>query len=192
MAIYRFRVTFEDDEDVYREIDMPAKATFFELHQAIHKATGYTADISSSFYVSNDQWRKGTEIAYLPTERKRNQGVLTMEDIRLRKFIDDPHQKFYYVYNFDRPYDFHVELIKILTEEDGKEYPSIYKTVGTVPKAVAAANFPLSTEDDEDEEDDMPIDETEYGLDEDEDFDSFDSEEGDEGNDEAAGAEDEF
>ncbi|PRD47288.1 IS1096 element passenger TnpR family protein [Sphingobacterium haloxyli] len=178
MAIYRFRVTFEDYEDVYREIDMPSKATFLELHHAIHNATGYNPDVSSSFYVSNDQWKKGTEIAFLPTERKRSNGVLAMEGIRLSKFIDDPHQKFYYIYNFDRPYDFHVELIKILKEEDGKEYPLIFKAVGTVPKQVAAANFPVpGVEDEDDEEEDVPADETEYGVDEDEDFDLFDGEE---------------
>ncbi|TYR33941.1 plasmid pRiA4b ORF-3 family protein [Sphingobacterium phlebotomi] len=193
MAIYRFRVTFEDYEDVYREIDMPSKATFLELHQAIHNATGYTPDVSSSFYVSNDQWKKGTEIAFLPTERKQSNGVIEMEGIRLSKFIDDPHQKFYYIYNFDRPYDFHVELIKILKEEDGKEYPCVFKAVGTVPKPVAAANFPLSTAEDDDEDEDLPTDDTEYGVDEDEEFDLFDGEEEEGGEDEgASGVEDEY
>jgi predicted double-glycine peptidase len=58
MAVYRFRVTFEDYEDIYRDIDMPSKGTFLELHHEIHKSTGYNAEVSSSFYVSNDQWKK--------------------------------------------------------------------------------------------------------------------------------------
>lgn len=195
MAVYRFRVTFEDYEDVYRDIDMPSKGTFLELHHEIHKSTGYNAEVSSSFYVSNDQWKKGTEIAHLPNPRKKDTGVLIMEDIRLSKFIDDPHQKFYYIYNFDRPYDFHVELIKILKEEDGKEYPSLFKAVGQAPKLIAAANFPVSTDDDED--DDF-IEETateEYGVDEDDDFDLLDDEEeeGEEGEkEEFGGGEDDY
>lgn len=198
MAIYRFRATFEDYEDVYREIDMPAKSTFLDLHTAIHKSTGYTIDLSSSFYVSNDQWKKGTEIALLPSARKVANAVLNMEDIRLSKFIDDPHQKFYYTYNFDYPYDFHVELIKILKEEEGKEYPAVFKSVGEPPKSAAAANFPLSTglEDIDDEEEDVPVDDTEYGVDEEEDFDLFDDEEEAEGEagegQEASGFEDEY
>lgn len=178
MAIYRFRVTFEDYEDVYREIDMPSKSNFFELHEAIHKTTSYEVERSSSFYVSNDQWKKGTEIAYLPSERKKDSGVLIMSDIRLSKFIDDPHQKFYYIYNFDSPYDFHVELIKILKEEEGKEYPSVFKSVGQAPKNLAAANFPISDGLDDDEDDDI-VDENaeEYGVDDEEDFDLFDDEE---------------
>ncbi|SFS86671.1 IS1096 element passenger TnpR family protein [Sphingobacterium wenxiniae] len=194
MAIYRFRVTFEDYEDVYREIDMPSKSTFVELHEAIHKSTAYPVEVSSSFYVSNDQWKKGTEIAFLPTERKTANGVLKMEDIRLSKFIDDPHQKFYYIYNFDRPYDFHVELIKILKEEDGKEYPSVFKSVGTAPKNAAAANFPLSTGlEDIDDDEEVTVDETEYGVDDEDEFDLFDDEEeGGEEEEQSGGGEDEY
>jgi len=196
MAVYRFRVTFEDYEDIYRDIDMPSKGTFLELHHEIHKSTGYNAEVSSSFYVSNDQWKKGTEIAHIPNPRKKESGVLIMEDIRLSKFIDDPHQKFYYIYNFDRPYDFHVELVKILKEEDGKEYPSLFKSVGSAPKSAAAANFPVSTDDD-DEEDDVIEDvaSEEYGVDEEDDFDLMDDdeEEGEEGEKEAfGGGEDDY
>ncbi len=171
MAIYRFRVSFEDYEDVYRDIDMPSKSTFIDLHAEIHKTTGYNTEASSSFYVSNDQWKKGTEIAYLPTQRKKDIGVLLMEDVRLSKFIDDPHQKFYYIYNFDRPYDFHVELIKILKEEEGKEYPSLFKSVGLAPKPLAAANFPVSTDLDDDDDDYIEEESAEqYGVDDEDDY----------------------
>lgn len=184
MAVYRFRVAFEDYEDVYRDIDMPAKGTFLDLHRQIHKTTGYNPEVPSSFYVSNDQWKKGTEIAHLPAERKKEAGVLIMEDIRLSKFIEDPHQKFYYIYNFDRPYDFHVELIKILKEEEGKEYPSVFRSVGQAPKLAPAANFPLS-EDLEDEDEDYIEEELaeQYGVDEEDDYDVMEDEE-EEGEDE--------
>lgn len=184
MAVYRFRVTFEDYEDVYRVIDMPSKGTFLQLHQAIQHSVGYSVEASSSFYVSNDQWKKGTEIAFQPTARKVDAGVLLMENIRLSKFIDDPHQKFYYVYNFDRPYDFHVELIKILKEEEGKEYPAVFASVGQAPKTAAAANFPTAplTDDDDDDE---PIDEIEeeYGVDEEDEYEVDEGEEGEESED---------
>jgi hypothetical protein len=194
MAVYRFRVTFEDYEDVYRDIDMPSKGTFLELHHQIHKSTGYNAEVSSSFYVSNDQWKKGTEVAHLPNPRKKEAGVLIMEDIRLSKFIDDPHQKFYYIYNFDRPYEFHVELIKILKEEDGKEYPSLFKSVGLAPKSAAAANFPVNDDDDDDDDVIEEIATEEYGVDEEDEFDLMDDEEeSEEGEkEEFAGGEDDY
>lgn len=134
MAIYRFKVTFEDFDDISRVIDIKATQTFADLHAAIHQATGYNPDYSSSFYVSNDQWTKGEEFAYKPNQRRIDRGVVLMENAKLSNFIDDPHQKYYYTFNFDRPFDFHVELIKILNDAPGIVYPSIFKSTGEAPK----------------------------------------------------------
>ncbi len=134
MAIYKFRITFEDFDDVVREIDIKSNQTFEDLHKAIHRSTGYNAEKPSSFYVSTDNWLKGDEIAYLPNERKKDRVVL-MENSKLSGFIEDPHQKFYYIYNFDRPYDFHVELVKIVLDADPNiEYPFLAKSIGEAPK----------------------------------------------------------
>ncbi|MGY3054424.1 hypothetical protein ACVWYG_002631 [Pedobacter sp. UYEF25] len=136
MAIYKFKITFEDFDDVVQEIDIKSNQTFLDLHRAIHKTTGYDAEKSSSFYVSADNWLKGDEIAYLPNDRKKDRVVL-MENSKLSGFIEDPHQKFYYVYNFDRSYEFHVELIKIILESNPNiQYPYLAKSVGIAPKMV--------------------------------------------------------
>lgn len=195
MAIYRFRISFEDYDEVTRDIDVLSKQTFLDLHQALHASTGYNPEVPSSFYVSNDQWKKGEEIAYLPNDRKSERGVTLMENARLSRFVNDPHQKFYYTYNFDRPFDFHVQLIKILKEEEGKAYPALSKSVGQAPKPLGAAVVPTddTTKKDVDEYD--FLNETEYGIDEAEDFDLLDGEEQEEGseeNDEQQGLEDEY
>ena len=135
MALYRFRVTFEDYDDVIREIDVKSNQTFEDLHRAIHQSTGYSPEYASSFYISNDQWIKGEEITYLPNQRRTDRGVALMEKVKLSNRIDDPHQKFYYTFNFDRPFDFHVELMKIILEDaPGVVYPAVIKSVGEAPK----------------------------------------------------------
>jgi hypothetical protein len=142
MAIYRFKVSFEDFDEVVREIDIKSNQTFVDLHQAIHRSTGYNPEKSSSFYISTDHWIKGDEIAYLPNQRKVDRGVALMENSKLSSFIEDPHQKFYYIYNFDRPFDFHVELIKIILQADPNvEYPAIVKKIGEAPKIIDKNNF---------------------------------------------------
>jgi hypothetical protein len=155
MAIYRFKISFEDFDEVVREIDIKSNQTFEDLHKAIHKSTGYNPEKSSSFYVSTDHWIKGDEIAYLPNERKIAKGVVLMENSKLLRFIEDPHQKFYYIYNFERPFDFHVELIKIILDADPNvEYPALVKKIGEAPKIIDKNNFgtvavssnPVSTE----------------------------------------------
>ncbi|TDQ07426.1 IS1096 element passenger TnpR family protein [Pedobacter metabolipauper] len=155
MAIYRFRISFEDFDEVVREIDIKSTQTFEDLHKAVHRSTGYAAEKSSSFFVSTDNWIKGDEIAYLPNQRKTDRGVALMEKSKLSSFIEDPHQKFYYIYNFDRPFDFHVELIKIILETDPNiEYPYLVKSTGDAPKiidknnlgSVVVSSNPVSTE----------------------------------------------
>ena len=151
MALYRFRVTFEDYDDVSRDIDIKSNQTFEDLHKAIHQSTGYNPEYSSSFYISNDQWMKGEEITYMPNQKRVERKVPLMEKTKLSSFIDDPHQKFYYTFNFDRPFDFHVELMKIILDEaPGTAYPAVVRSVGEAPKqfgnvfnpAAAAAEAP--------------------------------------------------
>ena|SRR6187402_860145 len=154
MALYRFKVTFEDYDDVSRDIDIKSNQTFLDLHKAVHQSTGYNPEFSSSFYISNDQWIKGEEITYLPNQRRIDRGVSLMEKVKLSSFIDDPHQKFYYTFNFDRPYDFHVELMKIILDETpGVTYPAVIKSVGEAPRqiipGVIPTDLPVSTGDDD-------------------------------------------
>lgn len=139
MAVYRFKVVFEDYDDIVREIEIQSKQTFEDFHRIVQQSTGYNVEASSSFYISNDYWIKGDEIAYLPSAKKIDRGVALMEKSKLSNFIDDPHQKFYYTYNFDRPYDFHIELIKILLDDiTATVYPRIVRSVGDAPKPFGA------------------------------------------------------
>jgi hypothetical protein len=152
MALYRFRVNFEDYDEVVREIDVKSNQTFEDLHRAIHQSTGYNSEYPSSFYISNDQWTKGEEITYMPNQRRIDRGVALMDKVKLSSFIDDPHQKFYYTFNFDRPFDFHVELMKIILDDTpGLTYPAIIKSVGEAPKQFGnvfnPATLPPATED---------------------------------------------
>jgi hypothetical protein len=146
MALYRFRITFEDYDDVMREIDVKSNQTFEDLHRAIHQSTGYNPEYSSSFYIANDQWIKGEEITFMPNQKRIDRGVALMDKVKLLKYIDDPHQKFYYTFNFDRPFDFHVELLKIILDENpGTTYPAIIKSVGEAPKQFGNIAAPSAT-----------------------------------------------
>ena len=40
MAIYRFKLSFEDYDEVVREIDIKTTQTFEDLHKALHRTTG--------------------------------------------------------------------------------------------------------------------------------------------------------
>ena len=65
MAVYKFRVTFEDDDQVYRDIEISSTQNFSDFRQAILKAYNVTKDWNSIFYISNNMWHKGNEVVVL-------------------------------------------------------------------------------------------------------------------------------
>ncbi len=49
MAVYRFKVSFEEHEDISREIEIRSDQTFEDLHNAIQQAVGFDASQPASF-----------------------------------------------------------------------------------------------------------------------------------------------
>jgi hypothetical protein len=164
MAIYRFRVTFEDYDDVYRDIEVRSNQTFEDLHHAIQSAIGFDASKPASFYMSNDNWTKGREITSRELSEEQAAQIASLRKARLCDYIADPHQKIYYLFDFSSKWAFHTELTKISkTEEPGADYPRCIKSAGEAPKQYGINQAgPLPVPEDFDPDvDDMLLDEDE-------------------------------
>jgi hypothetical protein len=188
MAVYRFRVTFEDNEEVYREIEIRSSQTYQDLHNSIIESINFDNAHNASFYISDDMWRKGEEIVLRPAEAETNsrRGEDTpkrlMSKCKMAALIDDPHQKFVYVYDPKTSWTFQVELVKILLDDDNKRYPSCIKSVGEAPKQYKKSTEVPVVVDDEFEEDEPHTDDEAYvtASAADEEIADFGSEEGEE------------
>lgn len=149
MAIYKFRVSFEDYDDITRDIEIKSNQTFADFHKALHQAIAFDGNASASFYMSNDYWHKGKEITYFEKDLKTD-AISLMEKASLKNFIVDPHQKIYYIFNFEKPWTFHIELIKIVINEDAKiNYPLCVKSVGEAPKQFGNTPIVAAAENDD-------------------------------------------
>lgn len=134
MAVYKFRITFEEFDDVSRDIEIKSTQNFSDLHHAIQEAVKFDNKHDASFYMSDDYWTKGQEIS-LNKKKKSKEIIPLMSKSRICDFIIDPHQKFYYVFDNELQWAFHVELIKILLDEDpNAAYPRVVRTVNDAPK----------------------------------------------------------
>ena len=135
MAIYKFKITFEDYDEVSREIEIKSNQTFEDFHRAIHQSIGFDGKANSSFYMSNDQWHKGKEITLNEVNIKDAAKTVLMEKSVLKNFIIDPHQKIYYIFNLEKPWTFYIQLMKITINEDPSlNYPLCIKSTGVAPK----------------------------------------------------------
>ena len=96
MAILKFRVYFEEDESVYRDVAVKHTQTFLHLHQAILKAYEFDSKHQATFYRSNDHWQRGREISLEKYDRNYKAPPLLMHETSIGSEIRDPNQKFIY------------------------------------------------------------------------------------------------
>jgi len=61
--IYKFRIILDLEEDVFRDIEVEGNSTLEDFHNAVSQAFGFDGTEMASFYVSDEEWNQGEEIA---------------------------------------------------------------------------------------------------------------------------------
>ena len=134
MAILRFRVYWEEDDSIYRDIVVKHTQNFFDLHQQILKCYEFDNKHKATFYRSNDKWLRGKEISLEKYDKDYKAEPLLMSETLIGSEIRDPNQKFIYVYDFAKNWTFMVELINVNKEESAKmTYPGCVRNEGIAP-----------------------------------------------------------
>ncbi|MCD6065586.1 MAG: Plasmid pRiA4b ORF-3-like protein [Bacteroidetes bacterium] len=132
MAVYRFRVVFEEHEEVSRDIEIKSNQTFEEFHAIILQSIKFDTKHAASFFVSDDYWRKEQEITLL--EEDMESDTKLMRNTKIAAHVDNPYQRFIYIYDKKVQWTFLIELIKIETENVKTSYPVCSKSSGQPPK----------------------------------------------------------
>jgi hypothetical protein len=134
MAVLKFRVYWEDDDAVYRDVVIKHSQSFKELNDIVLKSFEFDNKHKATFYRSNDNWQRGREITLEKYEKTYAKEPLLMDQTLIGTEIKDPNQKFIYIYDFNRNWTFQVELISVIKEENQKiAYPSVIRTEGLAP-----------------------------------------------------------
>ena len=134
MAILKFRVYFEEDESVYRDVVIRHTQSFFDLHEAILKAYEFDNKHQATFFRSNDHWQRGREISIEKYDQEYKAPPLIMSETTIGSEIRNPNQRFTYLYDFNKNWNFLLELINVSKEENPKiSYPSMIRTEGIAP-----------------------------------------------------------
>jgi hypothetical protein len=134
MAILKFRVYYEEDDSIYRDVAIRHTQTFFDLHEATLKAYEFDNKHGATFYRSNDSWQRGREISLEVYDRSYKVPPLLMKQTTIGSEIKIPNQKFIYEYDFSKHWMFLVELINVTKEENPKlSYPATVRKEGIPP-----------------------------------------------------------
>ncbi|HAO05515.1 MAG TPA: hypothetical protein DCQ50_00750 [Chryseobacterium sp.] len=133
--VLKFRIYFEEDDSIYRDIVIKHTQYFMELHEAILKAYEFDNKHQATFYRSNDNWQQGREITLELYDKDYKVPPLLMSETTLGSEIKNTNQRFTYTYDFHKLWSFLIELINVSKEEDARlGYPAIVRTEGIGPK----------------------------------------------------------
>ncbi|MEO6682726.1 MAG: hypothetical protein ABIN48_07845 [Ginsengibacter sp.] len=135
MAILKFRIYWDEDDSVYRDVVIKHTQNFSDLHNIILKSFEFDNKHQATFHRSNDKLQRGKEITFeVYEDRVYKAAPLLMSETAIGTEIKDPNQKFIYLYDFHKHWTFLVELININKEENPSiEYPSILRSEGFAP-----------------------------------------------------------
>ena len=100
MKVIKFRVVPDTEEDIFRDIQIGVDHTFEELYRSIINAFSFRGDQLASFYLSNDEWDKGHEIALMDMGGQPGEIPGVMNAAILGDIITTVEQKVILVYDF--------------------------------------------------------------------------------------------
>ncbi|MDA9760985.1 plasmid pRiA4b ORF-3 family protein [Flavobacteriaceae bacterium] len=139
--IYRFRAILdhENKEDIFRDIEIRKTDTFEDLHNVLTQSFGFDGSEMASFYVSNDEWHQGQEIALF--DMGQNEDIRMMNETIIEDLLDEDNTKLIYIYDFLNMWTFLVELGEIVEEAQGTDYPNLLFVCGQVPSEAPEKQF---------------------------------------------------
>ncbi|MEM6516097.1 MAG: hypothetical protein AAF688_07925 [Bacteroidota bacterium] len=161
--IYRFRILLdtEQEEDVFRDIEIRDTDSMEDLHNVITQSFGFDGLEMASFYLSNDEWDQGEEISMFDVSEGVN-SVRVMNETILKDVVHEKQTKLIYVYDFLSMWTFLVELAEIVEESEGTDYPNLMFVKGQIPDNAPEKMFESEQLDDEFNEFDDGLDLDDY------------------------------
>ncbi|MEY3120044.1 MAG: hypothetical protein RL548_401 [Bacteroidota bacterium] len=136
MAVLKFRVSWEEDDAIYRDVLVKHTQNFQDLHFIILKAFEFDQKHDATFYRSNDTWQRGREISKEVYDRTYKVAPLLMEETTIGSEIIDTNQHFIYEYDFVKSWSFLIQLIQVIKNADADmtlEYPLVSRIEGVGP-----------------------------------------------------------
>ena len=134
MIAFRFRIKFEDYDEILRVIDVLATQTVNRFHEAIQKAIKFNASTPSAFEIVDDSWRSKSKITNNRKQKKN------FDNLMVRDLVISPHQQLRYLTNGDEEWALRIELIKIFKSDQTMSYPKLQKSEMDAPPQFVKKN----------------------------------------------------
>ncbi|MFN4362762.1 IS1096 element passenger TnpR family protein [Chryseobacterium hispalense] len=129
--VYKIRVILDAKEDIFRDIEVKGKQTLWNLHLGIKSAFSLQGDELSAFNLLEED---GTIVKSVPLEDMSDDGDgEIMSDVYIDEAFENKGDKAQFQYGLLDLWEFFCELIEIIDETKGVNYPITVYRFGNVP-----------------------------------------------------------
>lgn len=184
--VYKIRVILDAKEDIFRDIEVKGKQTLWNLHLGIKSAFSLQGEELSTFNLLEED---GTIIKSVPLEDMSDDGDgEIMSDVYIDEAFETTGSKTQFQYGLLDLWEFFCELVEVIEETKGVNYPITVFRFGNVPLKAPSKNASGVAK----KKSAMPLMEDDFGFEDDfgggnsfadEDDDNFDDDEEDDYND---------
>jgi len=145
MPLFRFRISWEEDDNIYRDIILSSGQTFAVFQEAILKGFEFTKPAPASFFETNERWITGREISSEVLSNKKGAPALSSAKTPVSALVNQPEKRFVFRYYPDKEWHFHITLIALSNDEnEEKSYPLLVKSEGLAPHKTSGADVSLN------------------------------------------------
>ena len=131
--VFKLRITLDILDDVFRDIAIRKTDTLEDLHNSIIQAFGFEGQEIASFFISDNEWNQGEEIA-LEDMSEGQSSLKLMNESYLEDILSEKQTRLIYVYDFLSMWTFYVELADISEPESSRNYPDLLFAQGQLPE----------------------------------------------------------
>ncbi|WP_374464007.1 hypothetical protein [Chryseobacterium sp.] len=190
--VYKIRVILDAKEDIFRDVEVKGKQTLWNLHLGIKSAFSLQGDELSTFNLLEDD---GTIVKSVLLEDMSDDGDgEIMSDVYIDEAFENVGDKAQFQYGLLDLWEFFCELVEVIEETKGVNYPITVYRFGNVPLKAPSKNGNSGGK----KKSALPLVDDEFGFDDDfvaggnfvDEDDSFDDEEEEDYNDDVFDDED--
>lgn len=134
MPLIKYRVSWEEDDNSFRELEILSSQSFYDLHSGIKKFFELPATMEASIFTSDDRWVRGRELSSTIEKNLRDAPALSMKKTPVGALMLNPDQRFIYQCVHAKNWVFLIETLALLPEPVVlREYPLLVKSEGIAP-----------------------------------------------------------
>jgi len=129
--VYKIRVILDTKEDIFRDVEIKGKQTPWNLHLGIKSAFNLSGDELSTFNLLEED---GTVVKSVPLEDMSDDGDgEIMSDVYVDEAFEAAGDKAQFQYGLLDLWEFFCELVEVVEETKGVNYPITTYRFGNAP-----------------------------------------------------------